>query len=108
MTNQVEVLRFKPFTRNNSSLRAFVDIQLGGVTINDCRIIQQDGQKAWLSMPQKEVPQPDGKKNYYPLVKLSERLEKIVNEIVIFKWQEFNQPKKESESAGISDHEIPF
>lgn len=78
------MIRIRPYTRGGS-LKAFVDLQLGGVTINDCRLIEgQNG--LFVAMPQKEVPQPDGGKSYFPIVKLNEGLEQKVREAVLAKW----------------------
>jgi DNA-binding cell septation regulator SpoVG len=35
----------------STTVKAFVDIQLGGLVLKGCKIVQQDGQRAWLAMP---------------------------------------------------------
>jgi DNA-binding cell septation regulator SpoVG len=34
-----------------SSVKAFIDLQVGGLVLKGCKVVQQDGQKAWLAMP---------------------------------------------------------
>jgi DNA-binding cell septation regulator SpoVG len=55
------------------NLKAFADITIGGsLAIHGCRIVQQQGQQAWVSMPQSEYMK-NGKKNYYPIVKVLDK-----------------------------------
>lgn len=58
----------------HGSIRAYVTIRLGGVTIKDAKVIQQDGQKAWVRMPEREWTGDDGKKKYSQVVELSASL----------------------------------
>ncbi len=59
-------------------LKAYADIRLSdGILIKDCRIIQQDGQQAWLSMPRISwTPEGENKPHYKPLVILPKDLQK--------------------------------
>jgi DNA-binding cell septation regulator SpoVG len=82
----VEVLAIKPLS-NKGSLRAFVSVRLGGVVIHDCRVVQRFGQKAWVSLPQKEFTTKAGEKKYAPIVELSDHLKKQVNEAVLIAWE---------------------
>ena len=34
-----------------STVKAFVDIRLGGIALKGCKIVQQDGQRPWLATP---------------------------------------------------------
>lgn len=81
----IEVLKIKPIAKG--SLRAFVSVKLGGVTVHDCRIVQQDGQNAWVSMPTREYQGQDGKKKYAPIVELSDTLKAEVNRVVLLAWE---------------------
>lgn len=60
------------------NLRAFAEIRVGEITICDCRIIQQPGQKAYVTGPQKQVGS-----NFYPIVRMSTALRDQVQSIVI-------------------------
>jgi DNA-binding cell septation regulator SpoVG len=34
-----------------SSVKAFVDLKLGGITIKGCKIVRQGDQRPWVAMP---------------------------------------------------------
>lgn len=82
-------IKVHPFrlTNGSNNLRAFVDVEIGGVRIYGCRIVQQPGQKAWLSMPQNTWVASDQKRRYSPIVELSDRLKEMVNEAVLAEWE---------------------
>jgi DNA-binding cell septation regulator SpoVG len=83
---RVEVVAIKPLS-NKGSLSAFASVRLGGVTIHDCMVVQQFGQKAWVSLPQKEYTTRAGEKKYAPVIELSDNLKKQVNEAVLTAWE---------------------
>ena len=64
---------------NAGNLRAFVSIQIDRMIVHSCRVIQQPGKAAWVSLPQQER---DGK--YFPIVECSDRqlADKIKAEIL--------------------------
>jgi hypothetical protein len=47
---EISVVEIKPVERSN--LKAFVTVEVNGIVIKDCRLVQQPGQAAWLSGPQ--------------------------------------------------------
>jgi len=70
-------------------LRAFATVRLyGTILVNGCRIIQQDGQGAFVTFPQEEGKAPVApgeKKKYFPIVKVEDKntmkaIEKVVLE----------------------------
>jgi DNA-binding cell septation regulator SpoVG len=70
------------------NLRAFVDIQLGqSVVIHGFRVIQQPGQKAWVSPPQREYVGADGKPRYASIVELSGELKRAVEQAILLAWE---------------------
>lgn len=75
------------------SLCAFAAVTLSGrLTIRDCRLIQQDGQRPWLSMPTKSwTDQKDGRTKYRPLIDLPEEWQKAIESAVIAAWREYQQ-----------------
>ena len=83
---KIEVVAVRPIDKGN--LRAFVSVRLGGVTIHDCRVIQQQGQAAWVSMPQREYTDKQGQKKYSAIVELSEALKKSVSALVLQSWEQ--------------------
>lgn len=60
----VTILNMKP-TNKPGSLKAFVSIEIGGFKFHDCRLIQQEGQIAWVSPGQTRWTPPDGGKMRY-------------------------------------------
>jgi len=36
---------------NNANMKAFADVTVNGVTLRDCRVVQQNGQRAYASFP---------------------------------------------------------
>ena len=50
----VTCLQIRP-VKTPGNLRAFADVQLGPLVITGCRVIQQVGQAAWVSMPQAQA-----------------------------------------------------
>lgn len=50
----VTVLAVKP-VKTPGNLRAFADVQIGPLVVTGCRIVQQPGQAAWVSMPQAQA-----------------------------------------------------
>lgn len=66
------------------NIKAFVDILLPeGISILDCRIVQQPGQTAWLAMPQTSWAGDDGKTRQKALVKLPPELQQVVQEAAL-------------------------
>lgn len=82
---RIEVVALRPMDRGN--LKAFVSVRLGGVTIHDCRIVQQSGQRAWVSMPQREYADAEGQKKYSAVVELSDALKKVVADLILHTWE---------------------
>src|SRR5262249_3126314 len=83
----VEVVSIKHI--NKGSLRAFVTVKIADkLIIHSLRVIQQEGQQPWVSMPQTEAPQPNGAKpKYYSIVEIpDESLKKQVTEAVLRSW----------------------
>ena len=41
--------------QNPGNLRAFADVKIGPLVVTGCRVVQQPGQAAWVSMPQAQA-----------------------------------------------------
>lgn len=81
-----EVLNIKRLT-DCGNLKAFATIRIGALEIAGLRIVQQPGQRAWVSMPQLEYNR-DGKRCYYPMIKfLDKRLKAVITEAVLEAWE---------------------
>ena len=60
----VTCLSIRP-VKTPGNLRAFADVQVGPLVVTGCRIVQQPGQAAWVSMPQTQSA--DGR--WYPCLR---------------------------------------
>jgi len=85
--NGVRVVKLTPVD-DKGNLRAFADVEVNSTFIlHSCRVIQQPGQRPWVSMPQAEVLK-DGKKLYYPIVKiLDKQLEAEIKQAVLSAYE---------------------
>jgi DNA-binding cell septation regulator SpoVG len=84
--SKIRILTIKQAAGGN--VRAFVDIQLGTtVVVHGFRIIQQPGQKPWVSPPQREWTGDDGKRHYAPVVELSGDLKRQVEQAILAAWE---------------------
>jgi DNA-binding cell septation regulator SpoVG len=81
----IEIISVKSIA-GDGPLRAFASIRLDGVIIHDCRIIQQAGQRPWVSLPQREYTH-DGQKKYAAVVELSEPLKRELTRTVLAAWE---------------------
>ena len=85
MGASIDVVAIKPLTKAGN-LKAFASVRLGGVTIHDCRIVQQPGQRPWVSLPQREY-EKDGQKKYSAIIELTEPLKREVCRMVLAAWE---------------------
>lgn len=84
---QIAVLRLQP-TKKDGTVKAFIDVEIPGFgTIVDCKIVQQNGQTAWLGMPAKSWMGTDGKTKYAALVNLVEPLKTRVQAAALAAWR---------------------
>ena len=84
--DKITVTKITPM-KNESNLKAFASVKLGNtLTIHDCRVIQQAGQQAFVSLPQRK-DEASGKYFYivYPEDKLFSEAIQIK---VLAAWQE--------------------
>ena len=50
----VTCLQIRP-VKTPGNLRAFADVAIGPLVVTGCRVIQQPGQRPWVSMPQAQA-----------------------------------------------------
>jgi len=81
----IEVLEIKKVS-NAGKLRAFAKLKLGEIICCDFRVIQQEGQKAWVSVPQLGWTGTDGKVRYKNMVELPEKLKSEVFKAILAAW----------------------
>lgn len=78
----IEVLNIRP-CGGGGNLRAFATVRVGALVIADCRIVQQPGQRPWVSMP---VRERGGR--FLPIVRIvSDSLKTRINEVVLAAWE---------------------
>ena len=83
---EIIVQKLTPVNKDGS-LRAFVDLAINKIEVKGCRIIQQDGQQAWLSMPQTSWQTTNGQKKYSAVVVLPKDLHKAAQEAAVTAWE---------------------
>ena len=73
----------------SGNVKAFVDISIGGkLTISGYRVIQQQGQRAYVAAPQQEYTDRAGQKRYYPVVIWHEaRIKDAIQKVILDAWQ---------------------
>ncbi len=74
---------------DKGNLKAFASIAIDNVlTIHDCRIVQQVGQKAWVSLPQREY-QIDGVRKYAPIVEVERNspTHRRIEQVILAAWE---------------------
>lgn len=96
----IQVLEFKSVS-DRGALKAFCTVHIGHLQINDCRIIQQPGQRAWVAMPQISYKNEYGTVKYRSLVQImDETLRNQITHIVLSEWEKF---LKEGNNNGNSN-----
>jgi len=83
---KVTVTEVKPI--DWGSMRAFATIQIGPVTIKECRLVKEENKTAWVSPPQKTWDKGDGKKGYVSLVQWPQEWNDAINAAVLAAYAE--------------------
>lgn len=79
---RVEIFDMERFDKGN--LKALAHVRLGrSIRVYGFRVIQQPGQKAWVSPPQRSWEGKDGKIKYAPIVELTGELKDEVEQAVL-------------------------
>jgi len=86
----VEVLRLVP-VHNRGNLQAFADVRvetpIGIFIFRRCRVIQQPGQRAYVSLPQEEWTGRDGKRGYTTLIAPPDTISEAIHEAILEAWE---------------------
>lgn len=72
----IHVLSVTPAGQPN--LRAYAVVKIGDITVHDCKVIQQPGQRAYVTGPQKQVGD-----RWFPLVSMTSTLRERVQAEVL-------------------------
>lgn len=87
---KIIILKIKKITSSN--LRALVDIQLGNIIINGCRVVQQPNQKPWVAFPQQ---QSSSDSKWYSVIQCTDpSLDKAIKEQILAAYQEAQHEQK--------------
>jgi DNA-binding cell septation regulator SpoVG len=68
-------------------LKAFADVRVGDWIIYEWRIIKQDGQRAWVSVPQASWKDKDGKVKYRALLSIPGELKQRIEVAILSAWE---------------------
>lgn len=83
---QVWVFDMQRFV-DKGNLKALADVKVGkSLKIFGIRVIQQPNQRAYVSPPQRQWQDKDGKTRYAPMLELSGELKDEVEAAVLLEW----------------------
>lgn len=71
---------------NIGNINAFVSIKIDDLIIHDFKIVQQSGQKAWVSVPQTSYKNQQDKTCYKNLIELSKELKEEISKEILKNW----------------------
>jgi len=81
----VHVVEVRPI--HNGNLKGFASIRIGPLTVRDFRIIQQPNQRAYVSAPQQEYFDADGRKKFKPLLDYPDTWRDAIKNAVLEAWE---------------------
>lgn len=92
---RIEVLYITPLATPKGALIGFAGVRLNGrgyLTIHDLRIIQQSGQRAWVSMPAKSYTDQQGQTHWSSIVEADKELMAKIQAAVLETWEREGRP----------------
>lgn len=85
---KIEVLKIRTL-KDKGNLKGFASVRIADkITIHSCRIVQQSGQRPWVSMPQESYTNKEGKSQWNSLVEIPEDWKQPINNAVVSAYQE--------------------
>jgi len=94
--------------QSQSSLKAFCSVELGSLTINDCKVIQQAGQEPWVAMPSRSYEDSDGNRKYAPVVEItSDFLKGEIEHAVLAAWRSQTGSEPQPAPTGQTEEKKP-
>lgn len=82
---EIKVLNIKE-VNNAGNLKAFVDLALDSVEIRSFKIVKEEGKDAWISLPQTQYKDKDGKTKYFNLINVSNDQKEQIKNTVLKAW----------------------
>ena len=83
---EIKVVEVKSMN-DGRPLKAFVSVQVGDWIIYDWRVVQQPGQRAWVSVPQVSWKDNDGKVKYKALLSIPGGLKQRIEVAILSAWE---------------------
>jgi hypothetical protein len=87
--NEVRVIEIRPIN-DGRPLRAFADVRVGDWVIYGWRIVKQDSQRAWVSVPQATWRNTEGKVRYQALLSIPGELKQRIEIAILSAWEKEN------------------
>jgi len=86
----IEILNIRPL-QGSGTVQAFVDFRVNEkLTVYGAKIIRQDGQQAWVAMPDRSY-EVDGETRYAPIVKIEDPgLKEKIQQAILAAWEKPN------------------
>jgi DNA-binding cell septation regulator SpoVG len=99
MSAAIQVLAIRALD-GKSNVKAFCDVQIGGITIKGAKIVQQDGQRPWLAMPSVKT-----ERAWANVIEITSKdLRQRITEVVLAAWAT-HQPRDLPTRGGRQSHE---
>ena len=83
---EIKIIEFRS-KNSDRPVKAFVSVQVGDWIIYDWRIVQQSGQRAWISIPQTSWKDQDGKVRYRALLSIPGELKQRIEVAILSAWE---------------------
>jgi len=87
MNSEIKVVEFNLLNNGDKPLKAFASVQVGDWVINDWRVIQKPGQRAWVSVPQTSWKDKEGKIQYRALLSIPGELKQRIEVAILSAWE---------------------
>ncbi len=66
---------------NRGNLKALVDVRIGTMTLRECRVVKQEGQKAWAGFPMAEG------RNLTLVTEHDQEFRQLVKDYILHEWE---------------------
>ncbi len=95
--------------KGKGNLRAMADVRVGRMLIRGCRVVQEEGKAAWVSMPVISWEE-DGETRYKTMLELPPDWKKAVSDAVLKAWDNLRS-SEDSEplyAVGFTKDELEY
>ena len=73
-------------TLPDGNVRAFVSVKIGPIVLHGFKVVQQPGQRAYVSLPQVEYNDASGKRRFSPLLELPDTWKNALQVAILEHW----------------------